>query len=188
MRERDDWKVKAERLDTFVRNQPGTSPQPTNANLNAPEVQNARKVLSDIGFPTEDKVDQKINQGLGQIIYNFELRDLERTYDGSNNLPKFDKAEYEDFVQRNPKYQNYDPKDVYNIMYEEEILDAKLKGRGEEPQPSTNSSLRPTKTTVREEQWTPDWLENRMKQPDGLDWYAKNKDKVNNWLASQTPE
>ena len=48
-------------------------------------------------------------------------------------------------------------------------------------------SLRPTRTTVREEQWSPDWIENRMKQSDGLEWYSKNKDKVNNFLQSTQP-
>lgn len=72
-------------------------------------------------------------------------------------------------------------------MYSEELLEAKMKERDNTPTPSKSSSLRPTKTVIREEQWTPDWIESRMKQPDGMEWYARNKQKVNDYLQAQGP-
>lgn len=187
LNERDEYRAQTERLNQFVRtNNPFQ--QTANMNQSTPEVQNAVQKLSEVGIATDEKVDQKINQRIGNLIYNFELEKLESRYDGANGLPKFDRSEYQDFVTRNPKYQNYQPEDVYQKMYEEEILDAKVKSYKANPGQSTTSSLRPSRTTVREEQWSNEWLDNRMKQSDGLEWYSKNKDKVNNWLASQVSE
>lgn len=182
--ERNSEAAKAERLNSYITNMNQTQQyQPQTPEAPNLEVENARKVLTNIGFPTNDTVDQKIQQQFGNLVYNMTLDKLEGRYDGSNG-PKFDKTEYQDFVTRNPKYSAYDPEDVYKYhMYPEEVKEAQLRtntGRGQ----SATSSLRPTRTTVREEQWSPDWIENRMKQSDGLEWYSKNKDKVNNFLQS----
>lgn len=185
LRERDEEKAKRERIESFVQTQ--NFPQQQNTFTQNPEIQSAVAKLSEVGMATKDWAKQEINQSLGNLIYNFELGKLEERHDGSDGLPKFDKAEYQDFIQRNPKYSNYDPEDVFEKMYSEEILDAKVKTYKSGGGQSTTPSLRPTKTTVREEQWSPEWIENRMKQSDGLDWYWKNKDKVNNFLASLPP-
>lgn len=182
LKERDQWKYEAERR---VQSQVPQYQTPS-VNPVSPDVQNAVAQLSNVGIATDAKVDEKINQSLGNLIYNFTLKDLETKYDGSDGLPKFDRTEYQDFVNKNPQYQTYDPKDVYEKMYSEELLDAKLKARGN-PTPSRSNSLKPAKTVIREEQWSPDWIESRMKQPDGMEWYARNKQKVNDYLQSQGP-
>lgn len=187
IRERDQAKAELERISQYQNPQSfNPTPQPQ-VDLSNPQVRTAVEQLSRVGVATDDKVDQKIAQSIGQLAYGFTMKDLADKYDGANGLPKFDRTEYEDYVSRNPKYQNYDPEDVYNIMYSEEIMDAKMKTvGGRTPQP--NSSLRPTRTQVREEQWTPEAIEQRLKESDGRDWYAKNVQLINKVLASQTPQ
>lgn len=190
LKERDQYKALAAQYQTYYTASPqtGYAPQPQTVDLSNPQVREAVSQLSKVGIATDEKVDQKISQSIGNLVYNFELQSLEDKLDGANGLPKFDRNEYFDYVNRNPKYQNYAPEDVYNIMYSEEIMDAKLKERGNSLGQSSNSSLRPTKTTVREEQWTPEALEQRLREPDGKNWYAKNIELVNKVLSSQLPQ
>lgn len=184
--ERDQWKADAERKEQFIKTVTANPTYQPQADLSNPQVKAGVEQLSNLGIATDAKVDQKINQSIGNLIYNFELEKLENRYDGVNGLPKFERSEYEDYINRNPKYRNYDPEDVYNIMYSEEIMDAKFKTRGK-PQPS-NTSLRPNKTQVREEQWTPESVEARMREVDGKQWYVSNKDLVNKVLSTQLPQ
>lgn len=184
IQERDQIRAEKERLEQFTRTQ---QPIAQSTDLSNPQVREAVAQLDNVGIATKDHVEQQINQRLGGLIYNIELKNLEKSLDGSDGTPKFDKTEYEDFVRRNPKYSNYDPQDTYNIMYSEEIMDAKLAAKGGQPT-TPNSSLRPVKTAVREEQWTPESVEARLKESDGATWYTQNKALVNKVLSEQTPQ
>lgn len=188
--ERDQIKAEKDRLDAFIRNQnnpQGFTQPPGQNDLSNSQVRDAVAQLDKVGVATKDWAEAQINQRIGGLIYNIELQNLEKNLDGSDGQPKFDRTEYEDFVKRNPKYRDYDPRDTYNIMYSEEIMDAKLKGRGVVPtQP--NSSLRPVKTQVREEQWTPESIEARLKEADGPTWYTQNKTLINKILAEPLPQ
>lgn len=187
LQERDQWKAEAERRDAFIRTNQGFTQPPVKTDSSDPQTKIALEQVDRAGVATKDWAEQKINQGLGQVIYNMELKNLESRLDGSNGTPKFDRTEYQDFVNRNPKYQNYDPEDVYNIIYSEELMDAKLKARGIVTQPG-NATLKPTSTTVREEQWTPESVEARLKQADGPDWYLINKGLINKVYKEQQPK
>lgn len=185
--ERDRERTERARLEQFASyqaQQQTYQPAPQYPNQPLPEVRDAVQKLADVGIATDAKVDARINERMGSLIYNMEMQRLAGQFNGDNGAPKFDQAEYEDFVTKNPKYRGYDPVDVYkHHMYPEEIADAAKNGSTRSGQSST-SSLRPTRTVVREEQWTPDWIESRMKQADGLQWYAKNKEKINNFLQT----
>lgn len=183
LRERDVWKQKAE---TSVGSyQPQLPPPPPQA----PDVTTAVNKLSEIGMAPKDYVDQKVQQGIGSLIYQFELEKLGTRYDGSNGLPAFSKEEYEDYVARHPQFRTYQPEDVYNKMYADEIYDWKTSHSGRSTTGQTTAStLRPTRTTVREEVWTPDYIEQRLKEPDGPQWYDKNRDKINAVVSKMAPE
>ncbi len=189
LKERDEARAQAQRLNQFISsaNNYAPAPQysaPTDPYSN-PQVRDAVNQLARVGVATDEKVDQKINQSIGNFIYNFELSKLADELDGSNGMPKFDRSEYEDFINRNPKYQGYDPRDVYEKMYSQEIEDAKLQKAGVRPQ-TPNTSLRPNRTQVREEQWTPEGINERLAQPDGKQWYISNKDLINRVMSSQS--
>lgn len=185
IKERDEAQAEARRFETYIMSQNQPTYQAPAFNPQAPEVADAVQKLSNVGIATDEKVEKLVNQRVGNLIYNFELRDLEKAHNGSDGLPKFDRVEYEDFVKRNPQFQNYTPEDVYSMkMYPEEIMDARVKSHKGTGQ-STTSSLRPTPTVVREDSLTPEFIEKRLQQPDGRKWYAENKDRINSTLATQ---
>lgn len=187
IRERDEARQEAVRRDQLLRSQQTYNQYPQQNLSSDPQTRVALEQVERAGVATKTWAEQQINDRIGGLIYNIELQNLERQFDGDHGMPKFDRDEYRDFVNKNPQYQTYNPKDVYNIMYSEEIMDAKLQAKGGQPQP-TNSSLRPNRTTVREEQWTPESIEERLKETDGPDWYLQNKGMVNKIMASTAPK
>jgi len=150
-----------------------------------PEVNDAVSKLDSFGLATKDYVAQEIekgvNQGLSGVVYKMELDRLEGKYNGNNGLPAFDRSEYETFIADNPKYRGYDPEDVYKKMFEDELFEARTKT----PTTPTRLSptLRATRTRVQEETMTPEYIEQRLKQPDGREWYDKNLSKINAVIA-----
>lgn len=153
---------------------------------NQPGTEEAVRKLSEIGMATKEDINQVVNKSLSGLVYNMELDRLEGRYDGGNGLPKFDREEYEDYVSRHPQYQNYTPEDVYQKMYQDEIFDWRTQhtqGGGRTTRQTASSSLRPTKTQVREEPLTPSMIEQRLNEADGPEWYDKNKDRINSVMA-----
>lgn len=190
IREKNDWIERAERAEQLANSQPVyQTQQPTysNPNPNSPEVVDAVKKLSDVGIATKDEVEQRINQTVNGLVREMELDRLEAKYSGENGLPKFDKEEYRDYINRHPQYQYYMPDDVYNKMYSEEILDWKLQNQGQAATTKPSPSLRPTKTRVGEEVLTPELIDQRLKEPDGRAWYERNIEKINAVMYKQTP-
>lgn len=148
-----------------------------------PEVQAGIKQLSDMGLATKDEVAQTVentvNQRLSGVIYNMEMDRLSSRHNGADGLPAFDKEEYEDYITRYPQYRNYTPEDVYSKMYEDDIFDVKV-SRMEQPAATRQSaSLKPTKTRVQEEPLSLELIEQRLREPDGRQWYERNIDKIN---------
>lgn len=154
-----------------------------------PDVQDAVSRLDQFGVATKDytnkQIEEKVDQKLSGIVWKMEMDRLEGRHSGNNGLPAFDRAEYEAYIGANPQYRSYSPEDVYNKMFEDEIFDAKVKGmsQGTTKQAPT---LRATRTRVQEDTMTPEYIENRLKQPDGRQWYEQNKDRINTVIA-RTP-
>lgn len=157
------------------------------AQLQNPDVQDAVSKLDNFGLATKDfvakEIERGVNQQLSGLVYKMEMDRLEGRHNGSNGLPAFDRAEYEAFVNANPQYRSYSPEDVYNKMFEDDIFDARVKGLGK-PEKQT-PTLRATRTRVQEETMTPEYIEKRLAQPDGRQWYAQNIDKINAVIARQ---
>lgn len=165
-------------------------PTPITSNsTQTPEVTDAVRKLSDFGLATKDEVEQKItervNQSVGALAYRYELDRLENKYSGADGKPAFSREEYENFINANPNYRNYQPEDVYEKMFPEELFEYRLKNHNR-PTPRQNSSLRPTKTQVREEQWTPEAIEAKlqtMSEGDRVAWVDKNKGLIDTVLG-----
>ncbi len=158
-----------------------------------PGVVEAVNKLEGFGVATKKYVDQKIddqvNNRLSNLVYQMELERLEGKYSGNDGLPKFDRSEYQEFLQLHPEYRNYTPEDVYQKMYDAEILDWKVQNYSSKAQPKSNSSsLRPTKTQVREEPLTPEMIDQRLREPDGKEWYDRNLSKINKVLSIGSSE
>ncbi len=157
------------------------------ATFQNPEVQGAVSKLDEFGIATKDFVEKKIkdgiDQGLSGIVWNMEMDRLESRHGGQDGLPAFDRAEYEAFINANPQYRGYKPDDVYNKMFEDDIFDAKVKGLGTRQPGKQAPTLRATRSKVQEETMTPEYIEKRLQQPDGRQWYAQNIDKINVAIA-----
>lgn len=163
---------------------------PVNTNqMTDPEVASVLDKLAGFGIATDAKVErlvnERINQSVGALAYQYELDKLESKYNGSDGKPAFSRDEYENFVNAHPQYRNYQLEDVYEKMFKDEL-------RLQTPQTiSTNrtTSLRPTKTTVREEQWTPQAIEDKLQslpERDRPAWVDKNKSLIDSVLLRDT--
>ena len=148
-----------------------------------PEVKDAVSKLSAVGIATDEKVDKKIEDRVGQLQYQMYLDRLENQYSGNKGEPKFDRTDYEDYVSRHPEYRGYLPEDVYKFkMYPEEYRDWESKNQSSQPSRSSKF-LRPQRTSEGQEPLSPELIEQRLKEPDGKEWYAKNETKINAILS-----
>ena len=166
------------------------SPNSVNETVDrTPEVESAVRRLSQVGIATDEKVERLVDQKLSGLIYQQELNRLENKFSGEDGLPKFDRDEYEDYLGRHPQYRNYAPEDVYQKMYEPEIIEWKVQNHDKQRSVRTaTSSLKPTRTQVREEPMTPALIEQRLKQPDGAKFYEDHIEQINAVLQkSYTP-
>lgn len=152
-----------------------------------PDVRDAVSKLDQFGVATKEytnkQIDEKVDQKLSGIVWKMEMDRLEGRHNGNDGLPAFDRAEYEAYINANPQYRGYAPEDVYNKMFEDEIFDAKVKGMGTKQTVSKAPTLRTTRTRVQEETMTPEYIEQRLKQPDGRQWYDQNITKINSVIA-----
>lgn len=154
--------------------------------MQSPDVQDAVSKLDQFGVATKEytnkQIDEKVDQKLSGIVWKMEMDRLESRHSGNDGLPAFDRAEYEAYIGANPQYRGYAPEDVYKKMFEDDIFDAKVKTLGTHPV-KQSPTLRATRTRVQEETMTPEYIEKRLQQPDGRQWYAQNIDKINAVIA-----
>ena len=176
-----DLKQQVERFNAY---QPPPPPSSNSTYTGAPDVQDAVRKLDQVGMATKDFVSQEVSQNLNALRYQFEIDRLEGKYTGEDDRPKFDKQEYEDFVNRHPEYRNYLPEDVYKYkMYSEELRD--WEGKHSQKSSTVSTTLRPTRTVVSEQGLTPETIEQRLKEPDGKQWYEEHINEINAVLLRQ---
>ena len=176
LRDKKDLEKKLEQKQYIV----PPPPPPGYGNQPPPEVADAVNKLVGVGMADQKYVDRKMNESLNQLRYGMELDRLKTKYNGSDGRPEFNQEEYEDYVQRHPEYQRYLIEDVYEKMYKPELEDWAISKTGK---PTYSKTLKPTKTTLKEETFTPEMIEQRLKEPDGRQWYQANIDKINATLG-----
>lgn len=186
-RERQQALEEANRLKDLLAQQGTTVQQNADGSLQmTPQVREAIDRLDKVGIATKDFVKQEISNILAQQMYSTELDKLEQKEDGRNGKPAFVKEEYFDFINRNPKYKNYLPEDVYEKMFSNELEDWKTKqGTGGSTR-DRSQTLRPTRTASRESELTVDEIEAKLKslsEPQRSEWYQANIKKINEAVA-----
>lgn len=159
-----------------------------------PDVRDAVSKLDGFGLATKDytnkTIDERVNQKLSGIVWNMEMDRLEGRHNGQDGLPAFDRSEYEAFINANPDYRGYKPEDVYTKMFEEDIFDARVKGKGTTTQLVNKQApnLRATRTRVQEEAMTPEYIEQKLAslpKDERMKWYTANLSKINEVTARQ---
>lgn len=151
---------------------------------NNPDVQQAVSQLDKVGVATKDYVTQQMQQLIAQMDYESKIKRLSEQESGDSDRPKFDRYEYEDFVRTNPQYRYYDPADVFAIMYRQELTDWEFNHRQTSNQTSSLKNSR-TLGNTGNEIWTPEYI-NEMIGKNGVDWYEKNKSKIDKVMDSQS--
>jgi hypothetical protein len=63
-------------------------------------------------------------------------------------------------------------------MYDEELLNIEFQKRQGQSS-RTTKTLKPTRTQVQGDSLTPEYIEERLKQPDAQQWYSDNVTKIN---------
>lgn len=145
--------------------------------------QQALDILSKAGVATDDKVKKEVNSAVEQIRRDLRNANLTQKYDGENSPVAFNPDEVADYQRTHPQYASYDPEDVFLYkMYPDEFANAQI---------SRNSGTRiqgikPTKQHQRQEALTPEFIEQRLQQPDGDEWYEKNQEEINKVVYNHT--
>lgn len=169
------------------RNAPqGFVPPAPNSNFRDPQEEAAIQTLSNKGIATDEKVDKKLSEGINAVRWEFEQGRLESKWHGQSDTPQYVREEVESFIQAHPQYRAVPPEVVFkSFMFPDEFLDFEIKKRGTKT--GQTSTLRPTKQPVAQEGMTPEYIEQRLQQPDGRQWYDEHLDEINNVLKNMSP-
>jgi hypothetical protein len=142
-------------------------------------VQEALDKLRNYGIATTDDV----NQAIGRVYLEQDHSKLENKYSGKSGLPKYVREEVEDFARTNGFGANFEA--AFKQMYFDEFVDA-AKGKSPSKEPYTEkptSSLR-----IGEKPLSLTTLRERLQQPDGPNWWAKNREKIEPLLSKLQEE
>jgi len=104
---------------------------------------------------------------------------LRAKYDGSDGTPKYVSEEVEDYARSH--YFGGNLEAAYKEMYEDERIDAAIRKRGLTKKTYTEKPTASVK--IGEQPLTVATLRERLRRPDGPDWLAKNRDKIEPLLA-----
>ena len=144
----------------------------------AVERQKALEYLESFGLLTNSSFDKKLQELDEKRTVDGELANLEKKYDGSNGLPKFMKDEVIDHMK---KTQIWHPEKAFKDLYEEEWIDHKIKERdasgSKQPEIIKGKSMGTQPVTA-------ETIAERLRQPDGREWYNKNIEAINKILPS----
>jgi len=139
------------------------------------EVEEAVKKLKEFGVVTKDDLQAVQDR-------NFLDREHDRLgskYSGSKGLPKYVNEEVEDYARSH--YFGGNLEAAYRDMYYDELVDADVQKRGGKAKTYTEKPTVSVK--VGEKPLTRESLQARLRKPDGAEWWAKNKAKIQPLMA-----
>lgn len=134
--------------------------------------------LKELGMPDRAEVDRQIKEEVENVksrLYVDNLHDkLESEVGREKGLPGYDRVEIEDYMRKN---QIWNPKTAYNELYHDEIVAHEaqrlISKKKEVTQPEK------TKSRIGSSQpWTRESLAERLRQPDGIEFFRKNREKI----------
>ena len=108
-----------------------------------------------------------------KVLIETEYARLGAIHNGSDGLPPFDQALIEEHMTATGIF---NPEKAYEDLYRDEIFDqyAKQHGGGT----TQTFSEKPHSVTAGTEPLTIDGLRERLRQPDGREWWEKNRDRL----------
>lgn len=109
-----------------------------------------------------------------EVLIETEYARLEAAHNGSDGLPAFDRNLIEEHMKATGVY---NPEKAYEDLYRDEIFDAWSR-KSNAPSRDTYSEKPKGSTTAGTEPLTLAGLQERLRQPDGKDWWDKNRDRL----------
>lgn len=153
-------------------------PPAPNSNFRDPQEEAAIRTLADKGIALTTDVRKTVDESVNAMRWEFENGRLESKWNGQEGTPSYVREEVESFIQSHPQYRTVPPEVVFkSFMFPDEFLDYEIKKRGNKTPSST--TFRPTKQAVAQEGMTPEYIEQRLQQPDGRQWYDEHLDEIN---------
>ena len=141
--------------------------QPVQQTTTAPdEVERAYKTLQDKGMATRDDLYALV----GQIRTERDHERLAEKYDGSDGLPRYDRMEVEDYMNRSNMRGN--PEAAFRDMYFDEFVDSGKKQMKRKPAYTTEKPTASSQT-ARNEPMTLESFRQELQSPAGREKYAK---------------
>jgi len=174
--ERNNLREKVQTLETTPAYVPSTATAPAQAqdDVITPEQQQAVENLRKFGVLTTKDL-QKVQD---QMTLDNEYIRLEQRYEGGDGRPVFDRSEVEKHMRDTGIY---NPEKAYEDLYRDELFDWRSSQRSSQRSdtPRQTFSERPTSSTAsKTEPLTVDGLRQRLAQPDGREWWEKNRERI----------
>lgn len=143
-----------------------------------PEEEAAYKRLTQLGVADTSYVDKKVEERVkvieDRLYFDGLHARLEDEINAQKGMPKYDRKEVEDHMREK---QIFDPKAAYRDLYYDEIMAYEVSQNNSKktkavPTEATKSRISTT------EPWTKASLAERLRQPDGIEFFRKNRDKI----------
>jgi hypothetical protein len=134
--------------------------------------------ITELGVPTRDEMNKQIKEEVEAVQNRFYLDNqhdkMESDVNTKKELPAYDRAEIEDYMRRNGIW---NPKTAYNELYHDEVVayEAQQLLSKKKESPHTEKTRSRIGTS---QPWTRESLAERLNQPDGIEFYKKNREKI----------
>lgn len=189
IRERNEWRNTAQNLQTIVPPAPQVEVPPASVQNEVtgqltPEQELAIESLRKFGVWTkkdqeefekkqEELAENRQQKVEDEVLIETEYARLEAVHNGSDGLPAFDRNLIEEHMKATGVY---NPEKAYEDLYRDEIFDswAKKQSGGK----TETFSEQPKPSSTHTEPLTLDGLRERLRQPDGKEWWDKNRDRL----------
>lgn len=178
VQEKNEYKAKLSSMEEKLKELEGkistatttVPPAPTVDGELSPEQQKAIATLEKFGIVTE----KKLQAYKDSILIENTYKELEGKYSGEDGKPAFNRSAIEKHMQSTGIY---NPEKAYEDLYKEELFDLKMKERTSGGQSYT---ARPSGVGGQRggEQLTAKSLAERLRKPDGRQWWEKNRNKI----------
>ena len=172
--ERNELRAKVQTIETQVPYAETPAPATTQTQeVMTPEQQQAVENLRKFGILTTQDL-QKVED---KMTLDNEYTRLETRYSGDDGKPVFDRSEVERHMRDTGIY---NPEKAYEDLYRDELFDWRSNQKSHRSEtPRQTYSERPSASTVsKTEPLTVDGLRQRLAQPDGREWWDKNRERI----------
>jgi hypothetical protein len=150
-----------------------TAPSAAQEKTDSPSETEVKEAISKLrGYGVVTQEDMRTLQD--RIYLDREHSRLENKFNGSDGRPKYVSEEVEDYAKSH--YFGGNLEAAYWDMYRDELIDAEVKSRGSKKKIVTEKPTASVK--IGEQPLTRESLAKRLAEPDGAEWWQKNREKI----------